>query len=178
MGQAFISRDGGRLRLEHDSGGATLIELWEPRKKGVLHTTFDHDGAIICQRLIKPGMGADEIASAFIKDSGIGSPEERPFEPVMLNRPCPTCGRGQLSRYAEAFSLEDAPVMPLYYCMGCKGKSFHMTDAYLRYLVYNNRGLFEGKELAELDGNSASFIKELHEYVIRIFASKKITQIK
>lgn len=82
-------------------------------------------------------------------------------------------------RYVEAFrSKNTMPVMPLYYCTNCSKQSYYLTNTYLEYLIYNNKGLFTNKEQVELQNDEEAFIAELKEYIIRIFASKKIMQIK
>lgn len=180
MSRAFLARDGQRTKLDYSLDGINLTKLWEQRREGLLETTFDSGGAIIRQQLVKAkGPETEGRISDFIKQSKITDLKERKYESIRLNKPCPRCGTDSLTRYVEAFSTsKEIPVMPLYYCPNCKGKSFSLTDAYLEYLVHNNKELFGEKELAELDRNSASFIKELHEYIIRIFASKRIMQIK
>ena len=66
----------------------------------------------------------------------------------------------------------------LFFMKSVRKIHYSMTDEYLRRIMQDKEGLFEPRELAEVrkDGNAS--VKMLQEYIIRIFASKKISRFK
>jgi hypothetical protein len=104
---------------------------------------------------------------------------ETAFSEIKLKKPCPKCNENSLERYAEVFSSKEyVPIMPLYFCNGCKSKSYHLTDSYLEYLIENNRSLFSEEELLALGSDRNAFVSEVREYIIRMFASQKVMCIR
>jgi hypothetical protein len=171
----------GNVKLEYLHNGEKRIRLWEKKDADkVLETTFDSEGSILVQVPIKQdGAAIDYRVRQTVKEAGASKVVKTEFTGVRFNKPCPKCGEFGLARYVEAFaSNEDIPVMPIYYCKGCKSQSYYLTDAYLNYLIENNSSLFEQQELAELSKDRAAFTNEIREYIIRIFASKKVLCIK
>ncbi|MCL5099600.1 MAG: hypothetical protein M1158_00540 [Candidatus Marsarchaeota archaeon] len=167
------------IRLDYGEHARTTM-LWEPINKDyALETTFDAQGAILNQKLVRlNGHTIRDMVSDFIESSGIES-RESVYEEVRLGARCPKCGSPELRRSAQSASSPDnVPVMPMYVCQACGAKSYYLTDSYLKELVRHNKALFEPKELEELDGNEERFIKEIREYISRMFASKKILSIK
>ncbi len=99
------------------------------------------------------------------------------FTEIKLNKQCPSCASYSLSRDID-FDKQKVPIMPTYVCAQCQGKSYYLSDSYLNYLVSDNSELFSEKELKEMTSNKEAFLSELKEYIIRIFASKRIIRIK
>lgn len=169
-----------RLRLEYNKEDEKRIVLWEPKGSGVIETVFDSDGAVLRQMLFKKHQdGLEYHVKNFMSLEGVSGKPEKVSESVRLNRGCPSCGSYSLARVVD--QLTDpalAPIMPIYVCGGCKAKSYYLTDKYLEHLVGNNKELFDEKELKEMQANKAAFMNELKEYIIRIFASKRIIRIK
>ena len=167
------------IRLDYaERARATM--LWEPiGREHALETVFDERGAILDQKLVKlNGHTLHDLVSDFLESAGI-EPKESVYEEVRIGARCPSCGSAGLRRAAQsAASPASVPVMPLYTCQNCGAKSYHLTDSYLRELVSHNKGLFEPKELEELNTDEERFIKEIREYIARVFASKKILSIK
>jgi predicted RNA-binding Zn-ribbon protein involved in translation (DUF1610 family) len=170
---------GGRVRIDYCTGDRNETRMWEPAGNGILETTFNADGHILRQRLLRAEPAEVRRASdAFIAELAPDSVVHAEFEEVKLNKNCPKCGKACLRRYAEErSSSEMLPVMPIYACAACGTKSYLLTDEYLDYLVTNNREMFTQDELRELDGSRDKFMAELKGYIIRIFASKKILSI-
>ncbi|MDE1871557.1 MAG: hypothetical protein KGI06_04960 [Candidatus Micrarchaeota archaeon] len=180
-GKALISNNGkGNIRLEYGNGIERRIKLWEARKDAALETTFDGNGYVLNQVLIKPD--ADTIkqrVALALSEAGIKETDETEYSEVRINKPCPKCGQFRLSRYVEAFSSrKDVPVMPIYHCGNCASKSYYLTKDYLEHLVLENRSLFSESEISELEGDKQAVMGELEGYIIRIFASKQIMCIK
>ncbi|MDE1868785.1 MAG: hypothetical protein KGH60_02355 [Candidatus Micrarchaeota archaeon] len=178
--EAYISKGKSAVKLEYHENGAKITKLWEQRGDHTLETTFNGDGAILVQELTKlDHKDVLQRVDIILKNAGIISAKEVQYEDVKLNKQCPKCSASGLSRHVEAFSTrQEIPVMPLYHCKGCGSQSYYLTDSYLEHLVVNNKGMFDVKELSELDANKQAFMDELKAYIIRIFASKRIMCIK
>ena len=120
-----------------------------------------------------------EVSEKFIRELNPLELVRVDYKDIKFDRECPKCGKKELRRYVDEFRSSGAPpVMPMYICMGCKAQSYYLTDAYLEYLVENNKGLFTEQELKELSSDKKAFMEELKGYIIRILSSKKITSIK
>lgn len=177
VGTVAIS-DAGAVQLEFLSQNRRNTVQWELVNGAVLESLFDADGGILRQKLhensSKEGMSATSaLLERFAEKEGIFVMGEREFREIKLKKGCPKCGKEELKR-----ELSPVPVMPIYICSDCDSRSYHLTDDYLEYLVENNKELFDGKELQEMSGSREKFTAELKEYVIRIFASKRIACIK
>jgi hypothetical protein len=178
---AYVSKDGtGHIKLEYKQNGRQMVKLWEARGTGILETTFDDDGQVLLQKLIKSGGNElDQLVISSLKEANVSETRETAYTNVKFGKPCPKCGKQDLLRYAEAFSTQsEIPVIPMYYCKNCSTKSYHLTNDYLEYLVENNAALFEEAELSEMKSDKKAFMTEIRGYIIRIFASKKIMCIE
>lgn len=168
----------GEIRIDYVDNGTKLIKLWQPRKNAILETTFKENGSVILQQIIS-GKDINETVNELLVKSGKTQLKNVEFRPIKLDRPCPHCKKNSLIRYADAYrSNPDIPVMPLYECKECKGKSHLLTDEYLMHLVKSNPDLFDADAKAELKNDDDAFVSELKRYVISIFASKKIKRIE
>ncbi|MCL5007287.1 MAG: Lar family restriction alleviation protein [Candidatus Marsarchaeota archaeon] len=166
-----LSKDAARLDYPGSSGSASCII--ERQEGGMLMTYFDKDGAILHRKPVNPGKGIQEIAMETAKLLGkpvIGGE----YAPVRLSKPCPLCGANALVEHRDS----GVPIIPIYRCESCGAKAFFLTDEYLSQLVKENIKAFSDEERSELDANPGKFSKELREYIIRIFASKRIIGIK
>ena len=164
------------VRLDYAEGSASITLLWEPMPDNcVLETKFSSTGAILDQKLVRLSSSTlKEMVDTFMEQHSL-EPRETVFEEPRLEAACPSCGSHDIVRYIKAAKgSKSVPVMPMYACRNCGAKSYYLTDEYLKKLVRQNPGLFEGKDLGELDKNEERFIKELREYIARVFASKKI----
>ncbi|EET89580.1 MAG: hypothetical protein LVQ97_01420 [Candidatus Micrarchaeales archaeon] len=169
------------IKLEYLQNGVQIVLLWEQIGGDyALQTAFDANGGIIDQVLSKlSGRTLRDSVDGFIERNGI-EPRESVFEEVKLKKSCPKCGKMDLVRAAESAGNASAiPVMPIYICGSCGSKSYYLTDAYLAKLVVKNKELFDPKELADIDRlGEEAFMKELREYIVRVFAAKKISNIR
>ncbi|MEM0154237.1 MAG: hypothetical protein QW814_00160 [Methanothrix sp.] len=168
------------IKLEYELGGKLLQALWEPKDGGyTLQTIFDKDGGILDQKLINlQGHDQKEVVEAFMDSNDI-EPKESVYEPVALHKECPSCHRRTLVRrsYIEK-KPSKIPIMPMYECTNCGSKAYYLTDWYLKKLVVSNKELFEGVDIKEFETDEQKFINELKAYIIRIFASKHVLNIK
>ena len=152
--------------------------MWENVGDDLLETTFDSCGAVLQQQLLKLGeLKLESRINEVLRSASITTTEDKPYEEVRLMKPCPGCGNDSLVRSAKSVSGDALPIVPTYTCKDCNAKSYHLKTEYLEHLVDVNKGLFDHDELLEHDKNRGAFIKELEEYILRIFASKKIKRI-
>ncbi|MEM3227778.1 MAG: hypothetical protein QXR58_02185 [Candidatus Micrarchaeaceae archaeon] len=166
----------GEARFDYVDGKRRNTILIEKVGGGVLETLFDEEGAVLKQVAFKGDAGNIELEVEDISKR-IGPLGTAEYNEVTLRKSCPNCGKAALRR---SVSNENGgvPIVPTYVCTSCKGRSYYLTDQYLRSLVLENKGLFSKNEIEELERNEEDFFKELKEYIIRIFASKKIMAIK
>jgi predicted RNA-binding Zn-ribbon protein involved in translation (DUF1610 family) len=175
---AFLSKDGCRTKLEYTANGLEVVKLWEKSGELTVETTFDRDGAVLQQQLLDGNTDVEKKVKQELQSASVQAVREKPYEEVRLKKPCPNCGSDSLARCPRSVSGDPLPVVPVYRCKSCNKKSYHLNTAYLDYLVRSNTGLFEKGELQELESNRDAFITELEGYILRIFASKRITRIR
>ncbi|MFI5412885.1 MAG: hypothetical protein ACHQX1_03255 [Candidatus Micrarchaeales archaeon] len=181
---ATISRNSnGNVKLEYYENDRLRSALWEPFSTGILNTIFDEDGAVLRQEMLPKKNDTqkemDAHISEFMKSANVKNATDSSYNEIKLQKKCPTCGSSSISRYIELNGEKPVvPILPTYLCAGCKGRCYYLSDTYLDYLVSNNNDLFSKEELKELESNKDAFLSELKEYIIRIFASKRIMRIK
>ncbi len=142
--------------------------------KGILRSVFDEDGSPTSQTLIDPGSHTiNDIA--LDGAAGFERVVEREYEEVVLRKACPKCGKAGMRRFREG---KDVPVMPIFLCNSCGERGYRLSDRYLDEIIREKRELFSKEEQNELDADPDSFKKELKEYIIRIFASKRVSCIR
>lgn len=170
-----------RLRTSfYEKSGRRAFSLSERTAFGVLLTEFSEDGEVFDQHCIKE----KDHLGALAKYLGLGSPvvvDVDAYEKVSANAACGGCSGRGLARELDLVAPEainNVPVVPIFVCRSCKQKSYSMTESYLRNLVKSNAPLFTEEERKELDADENKFIGVLQEYIIRIFASKKISRLK
>jgi len=167
------------LKLEYQFEGRAITVLWERLwSKAALKTTFDSEGGILDQRIIRLDKSLEETVGSFIESETL-LVKKTDYKKVKLNKNCPSCGSQSLVRYAEHVSNpEEIPTVPKYLCADCNSESYYLTDSYLNRLVDEHPHLFSEGELSNRNRNSEAFIRELKEYIIKIFAAKKVLTIK
>lgn len=168
----------GEARFDYAADGERKTLLIEPIKEGILETLFDEEGGILKQIAIKGGAQTmeSEVEGLLKRLVSVGNTT---YREVMLKKKCPHCGETGLVRAKDqSAGVSDVPIIPTYVCSSCGGKSYHLTDAHLKSLVSDSKTLFSDTELRELNNSEEEFLKELKEYIIRIFASKRIIAIK
>ncbi len=178
MGAPGLARKAnGDVRLDYSIGGAERIRVWEPRGKMALETTFRPDGAVVLQEVIETGSIAKRVGET-LSEAGCGTPADAAYRDVVLDRACPWCSKHALVRFAEAYrSRGEVPVVPLYHCRECRGRSYHLTDEYLMHLVASNPDRFESGDLERLTKDRNGFISEIKAHIISSFASKRVKRI-
>lgn len=168
------------IKLEYELGGEPLQVLWEPKGEGyTLQTTFDKYGGILDQKLINiKDHDQKEVVEAFMESNEI-EPKESVYEPIKLHKECPSCHHNTLVRHASTEKKPSKiPIMPMYDCSSCGAKAYHLTDRYLKKLIVSNKELFEGMDMKEFEADEQKFINELKAYILRVFASKHVLNIK
>ncbi len=171
------SKGRDKYRIDYISGGNAAIKTFEDVRVGILETSFDPNGDIIDQKLHKKEINIEEAAKTFLK--GIeGEVKVTEYCEAEHSHSCPKCGSAKIRRDIDAFKDGSIPIVPRYVCMDCGARLYRLSDKYLENLVYSNKQMFSEEELKALDKDSAAFMNELKEYIIRIFASKRIIEIK
>jgi hypothetical protein len=103
------------------------------------------------------------------------------YKQIEMKAKCSGCGNIGLVRELDthqAKSIVDVPVVPIFVCKKCGHKHYSLTDQYLKTLVASNKDLFEPSELEEINKDGYGSINTLKEYIIRIFASKRISKAR
>lgn len=174
----------GKVSLGYTTDGRKATVVWEPVSGGFIETVFDSDGGISTREMYREeadvtGRISARVASASV-NAGIEETIEGDFSDVKLEKGCPSCGKQALSlwRGSDGEKSGAIPVMPIYECTGCWGRGYYLTDAYLNHLVSTCREMFSAAEQHEMGADRAAFTSELRGYIIRIFASKRIIEIK
>ncbi|MCL5117224.1 MAG: hypothetical protein M1124_00130 [Candidatus Marsarchaeota archaeon] len=173
----LLSRQAEKLKVEYNDGADKRIKLFEVVNNKILETIFDCDGAVMRISILQ-GSDLESALSEFLNSL----PEkidklERTFEEIKLKKQCPHCDSDNLVREIH-IEKNQVPIAPIYECKNCGGRSYHLTPEYLQYLVLSHKELFEEQELHQLKTNEKEFFNELSEYIVRIFASKRIKRIR
>ncbi len=171
-----------RLRTEKYNGkGGENFSIAEVTATGTLISEFKYNGEIVNQEHFG-SKDSFEMLSVYLKEvAELELADVEAYEKVKVAAACAKCGSTTIERDLDArdtMQLKDVPVVPLFICKKCGAKFYSMSDAYLRNLVGRNASLFETDELAERDRDENKFVHTLQEYIIRIFASKKIHRLE
>jgi hypothetical protein len=183
MSAGKVSRSGtGKVKLEYLEGKEKRFALWEPFEKGIVETVFDEHGAVLKQELFQGGKNpiieVDNYMKRFMNQVHLDDTVDETYSEIKLDKKCPTCENDSLKRILDLAKEPSVPIMPTYVCTTCNGKCYYLSDTYLESLVSNNTSMFSDTERKELEANKEAFLHELKEYIIRIFASKRIIRIK
>lgn len=172
----FFRSSDTRLRSDfYSRNGADICVLIENTQNGMLFTELNRRGLVEKQLYVKPG-DADysEIVSIMdVSDAG-------EYAGLAVDANCTACG-GEVVRELDLVHpsvITHVPVVPVYICRKCSKRFYSMTDGYLKSLVASRKELFDEKDLKELSENESMFVSTLQEYIIRIFASKKVSRIR
>lgn len=168
----------GDTRIDYSVGGAKRIRLWEPIGVGVLETTFRHDGAVLLQQYVEKIALEGRIKDTLV-EAGSNSASDVAYKEVAIDKACPWCGKRKLVRFVQAYrSKAEVPVVPLYHCTECRGRSYYLTDDYLIHLISSKPELFEEAERKKFEEGRDAFVAEIRGNIISIFASKKLKRIE
>ncbi len=167
----------GDVRLDYLAGGMGRIRTWEPRGPVALETTFRADGAVLMQSTVETAK-IDSRVGETLSESGCNEPPSMPYNEVRFERACPWCSKHALARFAEAYrSKGEVPIVPLYHCRECRGRSYYLTDEYLIHLIATNPNMFEAGDFDRFRSDQAAFVSEIKAYIISSFASKRVKRI-
>lgn len=159
--------------------GSQFFCLAEGTALGSLVTEFTTNGAVENQVYRKDGSAMEDLMRY------LGNPNARivkagKYRGIRIGPKCPRCSGEGIRRELDTVdpsSITSVPVMPTLKCPACGQRLYSVTDSYIRNLVESNRDLFTPEELEEKAKDEGAFIRLLNEYIIRIFASKKIARI-
>ena len=176
---AYLSPDGRYRTMPYKKNAEDRFCLSEKTRKGTLITEFGKNGRIIDQIYLNGG----DPESSLEKYLGISLHIEKKasYDRVNVSASCRKCGpREKIYRELDLTLIsyvESVPVVPIFRCIGCGSRFYAMEIEYLNALVSRNTALFTEDERRGIEKDSESAIKELNEYIIRIFASKKIMRL-
>jgi hypothetical protein len=176
----YRSSDGRVATEEYMKYGKKVFCLAEKTPSGVLLTEFDHSKQVISQEYSK-AEDAVEAIKTYLKVSQVEVRNVGTYGMIEAKSECTGCGAVGLVRELDAASparIEKVPVIPIFLCKKCGRKHYSLTDMYLKSLVKGNRNLFDDKELGEIDADVDASVASMQEYILRIFASKKISRMK
>jgi hypothetical protein len=164
----------GRYRAEITQ---SLTLIFEKTAKGVLVTELDKNVGVLDQQYIN-GADINNVLMSRLQE-GFLITEMQEMPKTTIEKECGKCGTRLIREleFAPARALEAVPVVPIFRCGRCGMRFYSMTKEYLSKLVERNSGLFADSEIAELNADREKGINTLNEYIIRIFASKKINRI-
>jgi len=172
----FFRSNDTRLRSDfYNNDGRKLCCLIENTPNGMLITELNERGLVEKQAYMKPD---DPFYVSLTKSMEILDSGE--YKGMDVDAVCTSCS-GTLAReldFVHPSVINTVPVVPAYICRKCSKRFYSMTDTYLKSLVANKNELFAEKDLKEFSENEEVFVSTLQEYIIRIFASKKISRIR
>ncbi len=171
QGIVVISRN-GRYKAEISS---TVVIIIERTMKGTLVTTVDKSVGVLDQEYIEK---ADALSVLKSRLPMFTIKLVNEMQRTGLDKKCKKCG-AKLYRELESVDpslLDNVPAVPMFRCESCGSRYYSMTNEYLSKLVDRNNELFSEDELHEIRKDREKGIALLNEYIIRIFASKKISR--
>ncbi len=169
----YVSHGSGIYRLDYkDEKGNDAIRTYEESNGHVVYVQYEKDGSVVDQGFTERPL--DDSVKEFLLSLQDYKEIAADYKEVTLQRKCPKCNSGSLTRIREgSFSI-----VPMYICNACKTKSYHLSNAYLKKLVYEHMSLFESNEKEELVQDEEKFMAELKDYILKIYAAKKIMKIE
>jgi len=169
----------GRLRTEnYRAGGAAFFSIAEMTTNGSLVTEFKENGEVVNQVYADNKDSLKALANYL--GGEVSATNNGEYAHVKVAASCSKCGTESIEReldQKENKTIASIPVVPLFICKKCKSKYYSLSDAYLQNLIVRRESLFEAAELKEKNADENKFVSTLQEYVIRIFASKKIQRL-
>ena len=176
--KVYRSRDGRERTNAYLRDGKEFFALGEQTKYGALITEFKKNGEIVNQFRVKD-RSIDEVLLKYLGAEKLDVEEVERYERVAVAAKCSSCGNKLIRELDEARPEEitEVPVVPIWRCESCKERFYSIGKEYLNVLADSHKDLFDNKDLEELEVNKEAFISLLQEYVIRIFASKKLKRI-
>jgi hypothetical protein len=172
--------DNDRYRsAKYQKDGGENFCIVEKTGNGVLVTEFTEHGVVTDQAYHKVN-DPETVINEYL--SPVGKVELRitdVYEKVYSKKQCKQCN-GSVVReldLKDPKTITNVPVVPLFVCVKCSKRYYSMSNRYLMHLVSSNQDLFDEKDLKDKEKDIDAFINTLNEYIIRIFASKKISRL-
>ncbi|MEM0087261.1 MAG: hypothetical protein QW774_02265 [Candidatus Micrarchaeaceae archaeon] len=172
----------GRYRTElYNRYGGKCFAVSEKIGGGILISEFGSNGVLMDQ-IYKRGDEPFSALSEYIAAAGdrLELDSSGKYKQVLLDATCTSCGSRTLVREYDTMGLDgikSAKVVPIFICKNCGSRFYSISWRYMEKLVSEHIDLFEEDELKKYYSDKKAFMNELNEYVIRIFASKKIIAI-
>ncbi|MCL4365424.1 hypothetical protein M1590_03830 [Candidatus Marsarchaeota archaeon] len=181
MRQIIRVYDDGRVIAScNDAAGNATTFLSERIKHGVLITEFNADLEVSNQLVVRGNDAVKEL-SLYSGIESLSFEKAGRYQGIRIEAKCAKCSSLGLLRELDMKNpaeIDKVPVVPIFMCNSCGNRYYSLTDMYLERLKKDNIGLFEKEELDEIGTDAEKSITTLQEYVIRIFASKRIYRIK
>ena len=157
-----------------------FFSIAEPISSGILITEFKKNGEVVNQ-VYNKGSETEKVLAKYLDALGeLELLNADAYERVKVEATCTKCGTETIEREldrADIRQVSSVPVVPMFVCRKCGSKFYSMSDAYLKRLVDNNAMLFETNEIELNKNDEVKFVHTLQEYIIRIFASKRIQKL-
>ena len=170
-----------RLRTDkYSTRDGESFSVAERLISGALVTEFKANGEVVNQVYSKTKEAGSALSEYLGHDASLEFIDIPAYEPVKISANCTKCGTDTIERELDrqdTRTVYRVPVVPIFVCRTCSTRFYSMTDSYLKRLIDNNVLLFEDNENEQRKKNEAEFVHELHEYIIRIFASKRIHKL-
>ncbi|MDE1860271.1 MAG: hypothetical protein KGH72_00975 [Candidatus Micrarchaeota archaeon] len=176
----FRSPDSRLKTSKYMLGGGEAVCVAERTSNGILLTEFDAAGQVLSQRTNESKDALEGLCAYLEIDGEPEVREVKAYERIPVSAKCNGCNEGKIVRQldlVDPININKVPVVPIFICLGCSKKFYSMTENYLRLLAKSNSDLFTKEELGEMNADEDAFIGVLQEYIIRIFASKKISRM-
>ncbi len=176
----YISDDGRIITSPYPKNEKTRFCLAEKTSKGTLITEFDERSEVVNQ-IYSNSTDYEKALLEYLNANDRRAVLSGNYNGVVLNAKCRRCGSFGLKRSLDSKApseITDVPVIPLFVCKSCSSLHYSLTDDYLLALVDCRKELFEKDELDQIHGDLKGSVKLLQEYIIRIFASKKVSRIR
>ncbi len=161
------------------ANGIERFSLFEKTLHGVLITDFNSNGEVLSQ-IYSQKSDLKKEADEYLSVRG-AEVRYLDYEKLLVKASCADCGSMDIVRVLDTIDVSrivDIPVVPLFSCTNCKARLFSITDEYLGRLVKSNPDLFDKSEIEKRDRDWNAFINELRQYIVSVFAMKKIKHLK
>ncbi len=171
----------GRIKTEtYVKDGTQFFCIAETIKDGVLITEFNQRCEVTDQ-VLSPDRIALAALSAYLGIKEMKVINRAEYSGINPKAECSSCSSIGMHRKLDKVppsEISDVPVIPIFVCNNCHKNHYSLTDAYLSNLVKRNAHLFDETERSEIGQDTEKSIKTINEYIIRIFASKKISRMQ
>ncbi|MGB9732848.1 MAG: hypothetical protein ACP5P2_00775 [Candidatus Micrarchaeia archaeon] len=165
----------GRFRTENVEGKFVIAE---ELKSGSVLTVFNEYGEVLDQKVNKEN--AEKSLQEYMNGKALRIFDSG-YTQVEIKATCPKCGKRSIRRELDLIDtrkLSNVPAVPIYVCTSCGQGFYSLTKEYLKRLIEEHLELFSAEEKSERERSEEDFVNEVNEYIIRIFASKKLIRIK